>query len=144
MPGIKSLTERQYYAHPQNRFWKVMAKICDTENLWQFDYQKKLKVLLKHNIALWDTIKSCHRPGSLDSAITNEQPNDIIGLLGKYPDVKNIVLNGGKAFSSFHKYFPDIVKHYPCHKMPSTSPANAGYNMEKLTREWLAVRNFIL
>ncbi len=143
MPGIKSLTERQYYAHPQNRFWKVMAAICDTENLWEFAYPQKLDILLKHNIALWDTIKSCDRSGSLDSAIMNEQPNDINTLLKKYPGVKNIVLNGGKAFSSFRKHFPNIIKQFPCHKMPSTSPANAGYDLAKLIREWLIIRDFM-
>ena len=143
MPGIRSLTEQQYYAHPQNRFWKVMTAVCDTENLWRFDYQKKLAVLLEHNIALWDTIRSCNRAGSLDSAITDEQPNDINGLLKKYPGIKSIVLNGGKAFSFFQKHFPDIIKCYPCRKMPSTSPANAGCDTAKLIKEWLIIRDFM-
>ena len=57
MPGVKSLEKQQYYAHPQNRFWKLMGVICNTQNLGEADYQFKLKILLEHNIALWDTIK---------------------------------------------------------------------------------------
>ena len=81
MPGVKSLEEQQYYAHPQNRFWKVMASICNEPRLHEFDYDLKLKTLLNNNIALWDTIKSCTREGSLDSDIQNETPNDIKNLL---------------------------------------------------------------
>ena len=72
MPGIKSFEEQQYYAHPQNRFWKVMGALCSENNLAEFDYDTKLKILLNNNIALWDTIKSCKRKGSLDSDIKKE------------------------------------------------------------------------
>ena len=136
MPGIKSLEEQKYYAHPQNRFWRVMAYICNENFLPDFDYQKKLEVLLKNKIALWDTIKTCKRQGSLDSDIQNETPNDIRGLLKKYPDIKTICLNGNKSYSAFKKYFPDLYKNCACHKMPSTSPANARYSLEKLISEW--------
>lgn len=139
MPGVKSLEAQQYYAHPQNRFWKVMANICNTPNLYEFDYELKLKTLLNNNIALWDTIKSCKRDGSLDSDIQNESPNDIYGLLKKYPKIKTICLNGNKSYSAFQKYFPDLVKKYSCYKMPSTSPANARYSLNKLIDEWKAV-----
>ena len=65
MPGVKSLKEQQYYAHPQNRFWKVMGVVCNETNLSEYTYDLKLKTLLKNNIALWDTIKTCKRLGSL-------------------------------------------------------------------------------
>ncbi|MBQ8458629.1 DNA-deoxyinosine glycosylase [bacterium] len=136
MPGVKSLEEQQYYAHPQNRFWKVMGAICDEPNLSEFDYDTKLKTLLNNNIALWDTIKSCKREGSLDSDIQNEKPNNIKGLLKKYPNIKTICLNGNKSYSAFNKYFPDLSEKYTCHKMPSTSPANARYSLDKLIEEW--------
>ena len=136
MPGIKSLAEQQYYAHPQNRFWKVMGRICKTPDLHELDYNKKLEVLLNNNIALWDTIKSCTREGSLDSDIQNEIPNDIRKLLKKYPNIKTICLNGNKSYSSFIKYFPDLSEKYNCCKMPSTSPANAKYNLNMLINEW--------
>ena len=136
MPGVKSLEEQQYYAHPQNRFWKVIASICNEKKLHEFDYELKLKTLLKNNIALWDTIKSCKREGSLDSNIQNETPNDIKGLLKNYPNIKTICLNGNKSYSAFKKYFPDLLEKYNCRKMPSTSPANAIYNLNKLIEEW--------
>lgn len=94
MPGAKSLEEQQYYAHPQNRFWKVMGSICNEPKLSELDYETKLQILLNNNIALWDTIKSCKREGSLDSDIQNEKPNDITGLLKKYPNIKTICLTG--------------------------------------------------
>ena len=136
MPGVKSLEEQQYYAHPQNRFWKVMGVVCGEHNLPEFDYVTKLKTLLDNNIALWDTIKSCKRDGSLDSNIHNETPNDIRKLLKKYPNIQSICLNGNKSYSAFKKYFPDLLEIYSCHKMPSTSPANARYSLDVLTKEW--------
>ena len=136
MPGVKSLEEQQYYAHPQNRFWKVMASICNEPKLHELDYYLKLKTLLRNNIALCDTIKSCKRDGSLDSDIQNEIPNDIRELLQKHPKIKKIYLNGNKSYSAFKKYFPDLLKKYSCYKMPSTSPANAKYSLEQLIYEY--------
>ena len=143
MPGVKSLEYQQYYAHPQNRFWKVMEKICNEPNLHKSDYKSKLKTLLKNNIALWDTIKSCNRTGSLDSNIQNETPNDIKSLLKSYPNIKIICLNGNKSYSAFKKYFPELLEKYSCHKMPSTSPANARYNIENLLEQWELLRSFV-
>ena len=136
MPGVKSLSEQQYYAHPQNRFWKVMGKICNCENLSELDYKTKLSVLLANKFALWDVIKSCSRDGSLDSNIKNEQPNDIPALLRQYPNINAICLNGNKSYSAFKKHFPDLLNRYKCRKLPSTSPANARYNLEHLLLEW--------
>ena len=135
MPGIKSLEEQQYYAHPQNRFWKVMGNICNEPKLSELDYETKLKTLLNNNIALWDTIKSCKREGSLDSDIQNEKPNDIRKLLKTYPNIETICLNGNKSYSAFKKYFPVLFEKYACHRMPSTSPANARYSLNILIKE---------
>ena len=132
MPGVKSLEEQQYYAHPQNRFWKVLGNICNEPKLAKFNYEIKLKILLENNIALWDTIKSCKREGSLDSDIQNEKPNNISELLKQFPNIKVICLNGNKAYSAFKKYFPMLLKQYSCRKLPSTSPANAKYKTEDL------------
>jgi len=143
MPGLKSLKEQQYYAHPQNRFWKVMGVICNEPKLNKLDYDLKLNTLLKNNIALWDTIKTCKRDGSLDSDIQNETPNDIRKLLKKHPNIKTICLNGNKSYSSFKKYFPDLIGKYNCLKMPSTSPANARYSLDKLIEEWLIIAEHV-
>ena len=136
MPGVKSLEEQQYYAHPQNRFWKVMGNICNEPKLPELDYETRLKILLNNNIALWDTIKSCKREGSLDSDIQNEKRNDIRKLLKTYPNIETICLNGNKSYSAFKKSCPDLLEKYNCHKMPSTSPANARYSVDKLVEEW--------
>lgn len=136
MPGIKSLEEQQYYAHPQNRFWKVMGNICNEPKLSELDYETKLKTLLNNNIALWDTIKSCKREGSLDSDIQNEKPNDIGKLLKTYPNIETICLNGNKSYSALKKYFPVLFEKYVCYRMPSTSPANARYSLNILIKEW--------
>ncbi len=136
MPGVKSLTEQQYYAHPQNRFWKLMALICNNKDLPNKDYQEKLNILLEHGIALWDVIKSCDRAGSLDTDIKNEVPNDIERLLTKYPNIKKNFLNGNKSYTAFKKYFPNILSKYNCYKMPSTSPANARYRLDDLYEVW--------
>ena len=139
MPGVKSLEEQQYYAHPQNRFWKVMGRVLNVPKLHDFDYHLKLKALLDNNIALWDTIKSCKRAGSLDSDIQNETPNNIRELLKNYPNIKTICLNGNKSYSAFKKYFPDLSEKYNCKKMPSTSPANAKYSLDKLVEDWIFI-----
>jgi len=137
MPGIKSLEEQQYYAHPQNRFWKVMSKLCNID-LISLNYQDRLKILLDNGFALWDTIGICERKGSLDSNIQKEEPNKIKTLLIKYSKIQTICLNGNKSFSSFKKYFPDILLNpkYKIYHMPSTSPANARYTLDDLVNEW--------
>ncbi len=140
MPGIKSLQEQQYYAHPQNRFWKVMGYICGNSDLYEKEYNEKLTTLLNNNIALWDTIKSCKREGSLDSNIIDVIPNNLTELLKKYPNIKTICLNGNKSYSAFKKYFPDLLKNYNCYKLPSTSPANAKYTLDKLITEWEIIK----
>lgn len=136
MPGIKSLEEQQYYAHPQNRFWKLMGMFCNVDNLSELNYQDKLQILLKNKIALWDVIQSCNRDGSLDSNIQNELPNDIPELLKRFPKIKMICLNGNKSYSAFKKYFPKLLEKYKCYKLPSTSPANARYKLDDLYNEW--------
>ena len=116
-----------------------MSTICNEQQLPKFDYKTRLKILLNSNIALWDTIKSCKREGSLDSDIQNEKPNDIRKLLKTYPNIETICLNGNKSYIAFKKYFPDLLEKYNCHKMPSTSPANARYSLDILMREWTKI-----
>ena len=136
MPGVRSLEEQQYYAHPQNRFWKLMGMFCGVDNLQELSYQDKLQILLNNKIALWDVIQSCNRNGSLDSNIQNETPNDIPELLKRFPKIKVICLNGNKSYSAFKKHFPELLEQYECYKLPSTSPANVGYKLEDLYNEW--------
>ena len=136
MPGVKSLECQQYYAHPQNRFWKLMGLLCEDNNLYQLEYKDRLAKLLDNKIALWDVIGSCDRKGSMDSDIQNETPNNFKLLLKEYKNIEKICFNGNKAYLSFKKYFPEILSSYDCQKLPSTSPANARFNLEKLYQGW--------
>ena len=79
----------------------------------------------------------------MDSDIQNETPNDIRKLLKLYPNIKTICLNGNKSYSAFKKYFPDLLEKYNCHKMSSTSPANARYSLDLLIREWEIVEKYL-
>ncbi|WP_196592619.1 DNA-deoxyinosine glycosylase [Pectinatus sottacetonis] len=137
MPSIKSLKEQQYYAHPQNRFWKLMAKLLNYRKTPE-DYHDKIKMLLDNNIALWDAIASCDRKGSLDTAIQNEIPNDFTAFLDKYKSIRTICFNGGKSYQSFKKYNEELLKKvkYTYFAMPSTSPANARFRLDMLYEKW--------
>ena len=137
MPSIASLDAQQYYAHPQNRFWPLMAQILEHGPAPE-RYEDRLAMLLRHHIALWDSIAACDREGSLDSAIKNERGNDFSALLAEYPRIHTICFNGGKSFQCFKKYNKELLSHQDIHfyKLPSTSPANARWTFEKLEDIW--------
>ncbi len=136
MPGVKSLEEQQYYAHPQNRFWPMMAHILG-EKLPSI-YEDRLAMLLDHHIALWDSIGRCEREGSLDSAIREEQGNDFTALLQTYPGIQAICFNGGKSAQAFRRYNKPLLKRKDIafYAMPSTSPANARWRLPMLEETW--------
>lgn len=136
IPGVKSLEKQQYYAHPQNRFWKLIGLLCNYNNLSDLEYDNKLNILLNNKLALWDVIKSCERKGSMDSDILNESPNNFDLLLKKYPNIEKICFNGNKAYNAFKKYFPEFLLNYNHFVLPSTSPANARFRIENLYDIW--------
>lgn len=106
MPSEASLNAQEYYAHSQNRFWKLMAVLLRDE----YDcYETKKQMLLKHHIALWDVIDECEREGSLDSAISAEVANDIELLIAHYPNIKKILCNGKKSYQVLCKKFPKVT-----------------------------------
>ena len=117
-PSVKSRENQFYYGHPQNRFWKVIAGIFKEPLPQTIDEKKDL--LLRHRIAVWDVIDSCDIVGSSDSSIRNVVPNDM-NLILSNAKIQGIFANGGKP---------------PLGKLPSTSPANAAWNLERLTAEW--------
>lgn len=127
LPGEKSLQMSRYYAHPHNLFWKNLYMIFSEEMPQNFD--ERYKFILKHRLALWDTIKCAKRDGSLDGKIRDEEPNDIPALLARFPGIGLILFNGACSYQKFKKYFgePEI----PWRRMLSTSPACAGRNNEK-------------
>lgn len=138
-PSVKSREMLFFYGHPQNRFWKVLASVLDTA-LPQTVEEKK-KFLLKNHIALWDVIESCDIIGSSDASIKNVKVNDISKiLLGA--DIKQIFVNGKTADSLYKKYI------YPQNKieaavLPSSSPANAAWSLERLIDKWSVIKDYI-
>ena len=131
-PSVKSREQAFYYGHPQNRFWKVLAKITEQEIPKTIEQKKKL--LLDHHIAVWDVIASCEIIGSSDSSIRNVKVNDIQTVL-KNSRIQKIYAYGAKAYQLFQKYVKD-VEGYPIQQLPSTSPANAAWNFERLCEAW--------
>lgn len=132
-PSVKSREEGFYYAHPQNRFWKVLASIFNEE------ITDKKAFLKKHQIALFDVCSSCEIKGSSDASIKKVIPNDIKKLIEE-SEIKVILLNGKTATNLFEKWMKDIE--IPTISLPSTSPANATYSLDKLTKEYEIIKKF--
>lgn len=162
-PSVKSRENEFYYGHPQNRFWKVLAAVFASTaggcanapsslKLHTATIEEKIQFLHEHHIALWDVIASCEITGSADASITNATPNDIASLVTK-AQIRKICCNGTKSWELFQKYISlkkdtlletkadckltatdntqiEIVK------LPSTSPANAAWTLEKLISAW--------
>jgi len=138
-PSVKSREEQFYYAHPQNRFWRVMAALLKSDI--PVTLEEKRALLLCNNIALWDVIESCDIDGSDDASIRNVMPNKLSRIIDA-ADIKKIFTNGGTA-SELYKKFCLQMTGIPAVRLPSTSPANAGYSIERLTEAWKTVANSI-
>lgn len=135
MPSVKSREQQFYYGHPQNRFWKVLPAV--TGGAEPVTIEEKTAFLLGNHIALWDVVASCDIIGSSDSSIRNVRENDLSVILGQ-ADIKAVFLNGGKAYELFMKYCKKYIHGgtpAPV-KLPSTSPANAAWTLERLTAAW--------
>lgn len=130
MPSVVSLERQQYYGHKQNFFWPMMFQLFAEP--YSEQYSDKKALLLRHHIALWDVLASCEREGSLDSNITDEVPNDIRGLLKQYPSIQYLCFNGGKAYQTFKRNFPDLLQQMQYWQLPSTSPAHTMKREQKL------------
>lgn len=127
LPGIQSISRQEYYGNPHNRFWHYIFKIFDETPA--DDYKCKIKIALKHHIAIWDVVKTANRKGSSDSAIKDAIPNDLPALLAKHKTIKKIIFNGNFALKSYIIFFGTPV--LPYQKLLSTSPACAGRDNEK-------------
>ena len=135
-PSVKSREEGFFYGHPQNRFWKVTARVFDEDI--PLTVSSKREFLLRNHIALWDVIGSCDIEGSSDSSIRNVTVNDISIILNT-ADIRLICLNGKKAYQYYQKYmFPVINREGIC--LPSTSPANVAWNIDRLLEAWSVIR----
>ena len=135
LPYVKSRENNFYYGHKQNRFWKVLATLLkepvpDT-------IEEKKAMLLARRIALWDVIQSCDIKGSSDSSIKNVQPTDI-GMILEKTNITRIYANGNKAGQLYKRYqFP--VTGIEAMVLPSTSPANAAWSLERLCEAWQVI-----
>lgn len=144
LPGRKSLEQQQYYAHPQNAFWKLMAAIFDAEPTTNYEARKRL--LLRNRIALWDVFAAAERPGSLDSDIVHAtaEANDFREFLRAHPKIRRIFFNGKKSEEIFRRrVLPLIAAEFPCitcEGLPSTSPANAGLSFARKLERWRVIR----
>jgi len=139
VPSLRSLEMRQSYAHPHNLFWRFMGELYDAGP--DLPYAERIARLHAAGVGIWDVLKDCERPGSLDSSIRveSEVPNDIPGLLEDYPTIAAIVLNGGKAQQVFaRRIAPGIPsdRRIEILAMPSTSPANASISRAVKLDRW--------
>src|SRR5574344_123623 len=138
-PSVKSRQNSFYYGNPHNRFWRVTAGVLNSRTACTIEDKKDF--LLKHHIALWDVIHSCTIQGSSDSSIRDVVPNDISHLL-KTTNIQKIYTNGTTAKKLYDKYiFP--VCGVSASVLPSTSPANAACNMDKLLEKWAQIKDFL-
>jgi len=144
MPGIASLEASQYYGFPRNVFWKIMGELFGADP--QLDYPSRLQVLQENRIALWDVIETCHRPGSLDSAISPDGlvTNDFLTFFNGHSRIRNVYFNGQKAASLFRKkVLPQLDDQYQFVVLPSTSPANAALNYTAKLDRWSVLKEDI-
>lgn len=131
-PSVKSRENHFYYGHPQNRFWKVLANILNVEVPETIPEKKQM--LLEHHIAVWDVIESCTILGSSDTSIKDVVVNDFTEILAK-SNITKIYVNGTKAYDLYQKY-AEKKTGIKAIKLPSTSPANAAWKLDRLCEAW--------
>ena len=131
-PSVKSREAQFFYGHPQNRFWKVLAAVLDRPV--PQTVPEKQAMLHANHIALWDVIASCDIEGSSDSSIKNAVPNDLAPIFS-VADIRQIYCNGATSHRLYQKYMAPLNGRDAV-KLPSTSPANAAWQLERLTQEW--------
>ena len=136
-PGRASLETQRYYGHAQNHFWKILAAIWQ-QPLTDMPYPERIQQLHQHGLGLWDVYAACEREGSLDSAIRNAQMNDLGSLRRHCPQLQAIAHNGGESFR--HARHTQALG-VPVYRLPSTSPANAGWSFERKLAAWSDVLN---
>lgn len=133
LPGDRSLEVQQYYGHPRNRFWTVIERIVQEEV--PAVYPQRLALLQRHRIALWDVAQQAFRPGSLDTAMRGIVPNALHEWLEQHPKVHTIGFNGQKAEQVYDRHFVRQAQ-IRYIRLPSTSPANAAYSLDRLVESW--------
>ena len=135
-PSVKSREGMFFYHHPQNRFWKVLAAVygCPVP----MEIPEKRAFLLEHGVALWDVIASCEIVGSSDASIRNAVPTDLLPILQVAP-IEQIFCNGTTSWNLYCRYQQPLTG-IPAVKLPSTSPANAAWSLERLVEAWQVIK----
>jgi TDG/mug DNA glycosylase family protein len=147
MPGEESLKKNEYYGHPRNAFWKIMAILFGFDS--SMEYEERTKVLLKNRIALWDVMRFCERRGSLDINIKNRTiiENDFDSFFNSYPNIGYVYFNGVKAEKEYFKrVFPKLSRskrNIKYGRLPSTSPAMTQLALKAKILEWSKIMNGI-
>ena len=135
-PSVKSREAMFFYGHPQNRYWKLIARLFGESVPVTIEEKKRLA--LNHHIAMWDTIRSCTITGSSDSSIRDVVPNDLSVILD-HSKVERIFCNGSTSHKLYMKYIFPMTR-IKAVKLPSTSPANAAFTLDRLAREWAVIK----
>lgn len=147
MPGAQSLKLQQYYANPRNQFWQILCALFGRNSAFE-DYTQKCDFLKANRVALWDSIHQCRRQGSLDSAIREEEPNDIPGLLSAHSGIRLVAFNGSKSCDVFRKNFgfrrleEEGIAHL---RLPSTSPTPSRYpkSLAEKIADWSVIQDYL-
>ncbi len=140
MPGVASLRQQQYYAHPRNAFWPIMEELLGIER--GSDYDERCTRLTDCGLAVWDVLKTCNRVGSLDSSIetATEQANDFAQLFSAHRSIRCVYFNGGTAERLYKKHVLCQKEIYSCElryqRLPSTSPAYAAMRFDEKLEQW--------
>ena len=134
-PSVKSREAMFFYGHPQNRFWPVLAAVLGFERPTTIEEKKRLA--LTHHIALWDAIASCEITGSSDSSIREAVPTDLTPILKTAP-IRQIFCNGATSYQLYCRHQQKLTGREAV-KLPSTSPANAAWSIERLTQAWSVI-----
>ncbi len=147
MPGLKSLEENQYYAHPRNSFWPIICELLHASA--GLSYQQRKQLLMANGIALWDVLNSCYREGSLDANIKQQNiiVNNFAGFYEQHPHIAHVFFNGSKAEQLYNKYVQHELQqaHQQLRRcrLPSTSPANAMLTAARKKEVWYRVREVL-
>jgi len=142
MPGVASLAAGQYYAHPQNLFWRIMGSLFGAGP--DLPYPARVLRLKAQGIAVWDVLESCVREGSLDSAIDEDSiaVNDFAGFYRRHPRIARVYFNGAKAEAAYRRYVLASLgakaQSLECARLPSTSPAHAAMSFAQKLQVWKA------
>jgi len=143
MPGRLSLARQQYYAHPQNLFWRIMGELFGAAP--QLPYAERVQKLRQNRVAVWDVLRQCYRETSMDSDILPDsmRVNDFPGFFSQHPQLRQVFFNGATAENAFRRLaLPDLDmgERIELLRLPSTSPANASITYADKLERWQIVR----